>query len=244
MHEIFYKDISCVLHSEFEVADKGEMAYRLLEYYGILYRKYQKPIISMLIYPFETTISESPLSVRVGNEEILTFHFRVVALWKLDAQDYLTREVVSLYNLLPTMQGATYERLKMGLDGIKEHYGEDRKKLAEQLLWFDTFLQRSTVVDAEDKRRMEAQMEEFGSLLEESRFVKKAKAEGLEKGMITALQKAVVEIVEERFPPLAEFAERQVAQIQEPQALHLLVKRVSTASDESAVRRALTAPAA
>jgi hypothetical protein len=131
---------------------------------------------------------------------------------------------------------------------MKDHYGKDRREFAEHLLRFDTFLQRTDMVSADDKRRTEAIMEEFGSLVEESRFVKraaaKAQAEGREAGMIEALQKAVVEIVEERFPPLAQLPERQVAQVNEPQMLHQLVKKVSSAPDEAAMRSVLTALAA
>ena len=65
------------------------------------------PIISIIIYPFRVTMAESPLRIASKQEEYLTLHFKVLPLWKLDAEQYVRNHALSIYPLLPTMQGVT-----------------------------------------------------------------------------------------------------------------------------------------
>lgn len=92
-----YQEKQHILHIELETGPDSEIAYRLLEYYGILLKKHKKPVISAVLYPFRTSTPESPLRVMNGTDEILIFHFRVIAFWKLEAQDYLNKYAVSMY---------------------------------------------------------------------------------------------------------------------------------------------------
>ena len=242
IYRIRYKGERCILQVELETQANSKMAHRLLEYYGILFRKYGKPIISVVIYPFRTTIPESPLRIVVGSEDVLTFHFYVIALWTLDARSYLRRRVVSMYALLPTMNGATYEVLKQALDEMKEEHSESRR-LAEQILLFDTFLQRTDTVLPEDKHKIEEYMDMFDSLLEESRFVRKKRAEGkIEgkiEGTIETLRQVIVEFVQTRFPSLSDLAQKQVAHVNEPQRLHGLIMQLATVESEEGAQKLL-----
>src|SRR3989442_463773 len=91
-------------------------------------------------------------------------------------------------------------------------------------------------------------MEDFGSLLDESPFVQKRRAEGKVEGLVEGLvegeirgevkglQKAVVTIVEGRFPPLTELAQQKVVQINKPDLLNILLKQVAVARDEDMAR--------
>ena len=69
------------------------------------------------------------------------------------------------------MRGATYDVLKQALDEMKVFYGENRRRLAEQILLFDTFLQRSDTISLVDKCKVQEYLDMFDSLLDESRFV-------------------------------------------------------------------------
>ncbi len=230
---------SCILHVELETKSNRKVAHRLLEYYGILFKKHNKPMISVVIYPFRTKLPKSPLRVFVGSEEVLTFHYCVIALWKLYARSYLNRRVVSMYALLPTMRGATYEVLKQALDEMKEFHGENRRRLAEQILLFDTFLQRTDTVPSEDKHKIQEYLNMFDSLLDESRFVKKKAAEAKAEGEIEALRQVVVEIVQSRFPALVGLAQQKVTKLNEPQQFHRLIMQVTITGDEVATREIL-----
>ena len=166
-----------VLQIEMETKGDPDIAYRLLEYYGILLKKHRKSLISVVLYPFRTTLPEPMLKVVVSEEEVLTFRFRVIALWKLQAQHYLDKHVIGLYPLLPTMQGATYDLLLQALDEMRVHYAENSRLLTERLLWFGIFLKRTDMLTEKDKRKMEETIDQFDSLLAESSFVQKKMAE-------------------------------------------------------------------
>lgn len=40
--------------------------------------KYKPPILSLIVYPFQTTVVESPLEEKGGAELLLTFKFRTL----------------------------------------------------------------------------------------------------------------------------------------------------------------------
>jgi len=84
-----YRGRPHVLHLEFETGADNEMANRLLVYHVIIWRDHRLPVISIILYPFRTTIAESPLQETSGTEELLRFHFRVLPLYTRNAQQYV-----------------------------------------------------------------------------------------------------------------------------------------------------------
>jgi len=83
-------------------------------------------------------------------------------------------------------------------------------------------------------------MENFASLLDENPFVQQRKAEGREEGraegLAEGLQKALVTVVEGRFPPLVELAQQRVTRVTKPDALSLVIKGLVAAPDEATAR--------
>lgn len=253
-----------IAHIELETASDGDLPYRMLEYFAILYKHHRKAIIPIVIYPFQTKLPETPLVIKDDDDEILIFRYRIIALWTYQAQEYVDKHLVGLYAFLPTMAGANYVLLSKALDEMKEWYKEQRRRLADHLLWFSTFLYRTTVVSHADKERLQRKMQDFESFLEENPFVQKKKEEGIEigiekgreqgreqgreegreegrkkgriEGEIKASQMAVVTIVEGRFPDLVELAQKRVTNINKIDALALMIRMVSTAPDEATAR--------
>src|SRR5713226_9695010 len=176
----------------------------------------------------------------------------VVALGLYEAYEVFNRRLVELYTLLPTMKGGDAELLLRAIEEMQKFYMGQRDRLANHLLWFNTFLGRTTTVTQGDKERIGKKMEDFDSLLDESPFVQKRKAEaeekgiekGIEQGRAEGLQKAVVAIVRLRFPDLTEFAQQQVVKINKPDVLDYLIDQVSFAPNEAIVRQLLRPTAA
>jgi hypothetical protein len=81
VYKVLYRGREHILHLEFETDGKNFMDSRLLDYHAYLYHKYHLPVISVIVYPFETTMAQSPLQELSGDEVILFFHFRVFPLW-------------------------------------------------------------------------------------------------------------------------------------------------------------------
>ena len=83
----------------------------------------------------------------------------------------------------------------------------------------------------------------FDSLLEESRFVRKKKAEGRVEGKIEGtletLRQVIVEFVQTRFPSLTGLAQQKVMHVSEPQLLHGVIMQLAAIDNEDAAQKLL-----
>src|SRR5437764_4076888 len=189
---------------ELQTDEDKDMPIRMLKYHVGLYDKHRKPVISMVIYPFETSIPESPFREESGEEALLTFHFRVLCLWKLDAQQFMQDHVVCMYTLLPAMKGANAPMLEQAIEEMKQRYKEPQ--LGHHLVRFRTILRRSTTLSPQDKQDMEEQLHTYDSLLDQDPYLQEQKAlerslgrsEGIYEGRVQELQQMLLEAVEER----------------------------------------------
>jgi hypothetical protein len=236
VYRVQYREQPHILHLEFESGADSDMAPRLLTYHAVIFQDHHLPVTALIVYLFRTSMAESPLQEISGQEELLTFHFRVLPLWKLDAGQYVQRHVVSMYVLLPTMQGADATLLLRAIDEMAERYKDNEPKLARQLVWLGILLRRADTVTPEDKRKIQERLDMFDNLWEQDPKIQKLqsekKAEGIIEGEILGLQEAVVEFVEARFPDLAELAQQRVSQISNLDDLNRLVKLIATTPDE------------
>jgi hypothetical protein len=97
---------------------------------------------------------------------------------------------------------------------------KQERRFATHLLLFGVFLERSTMVTSEDKRRIKKKMTDSYSFLDESSFVQERKAEAKEQGIQQGLQSALVAAVEERFPELKELAQKKSDKDHETRCSH------------------------
>ncbi|HLX40866.1 MAG TPA: hypothetical protein VKR42_10045, partial [Ktedonobacteraceae bacterium] len=111
-----------ILHIEFETGADNHMASRMHAYNAVLHHDYQKPVISLIIYPFRTTMAISPLDVSSAKKNIVTFHFEILPLFKLEAEEILHQHLVAFYPLLPTMHGANRKLIKLALEELASLY--------------------------------------------------------------------------------------------------------------------------
>ena len=74
-------------------------------------------VVSMVVYPFKVTMPTSPLQWVLGSRQTLNFEYQVVALWQMQAHQYVQQHAIEMYPLLPTMQGVTVELLGQALNG-------------------------------------------------------------------------------------------------------------------------------
>lgn len=92
----------------------------------------------------------------------------------------------------------------------------------------------------------------FNDLFEDDPFIQQKKAEGRAEGLAEGeakgetkgLQKAVVTIIEGRFPSLVPLAQQRVKRVDKPELLNILLRQVAASSDESTVRVVLDSFAA
>jgi hypothetical protein len=252
VYRVLYRKQKHILHLEFETASDKKMSYRLLEYHAYFFRKYEIPVLSIIVYPFPTTVVESPLVEMSDRETVLTFHFRTLRLWTLSAEEFMQKRIVGMYALLPTMDGVSEHLLFTAIDEILEEYRNDNRRLTQELLWFSILLGRANQIDPAAKQRVERKLSMWDNLIEQDpkiqRWLATSEEKGLEKGLIqgeekaiAALQDSILNDVEKRFPALAQGVKPDIARITQVKSLFQLTVEITLAQDEAAVLRAIQA---
>ena len=243
-----YNNESHILHLEFQAASDEEMPQRLLTYHSSLLLNYQQPVISMVIYLFRTRTPKPPLKEVSGSREILTFYYQVVELWMLDARHHLQEHTMSMYSLLPAMQNADAVVLLQAVEELVEYYKDSEAKLARRLLWFSTFLKRADTVSPQDRQKVEERLDVFEKLLEENDFVRKQRALGVAQGKeqgklegridgeVDASRHILLDILQARYPALAESVKLRIAQTRQVERLREAIRLIVNISDEQTAK--------
>jgi hypothetical protein len=142
------------------------------------------------MYPFETGLPEPPLREMSGDEALLTFHYRVLPLWKMEAEFFVRNHVVCMYSLLPAMNGANAFLLLQAIDEMRQHY--HGPKLGDHLARFQKMLQRSSTMSELDKQIVEEALNTYDSLMDDSAVAIRNRAQGELQGA----QKIVTGVIE------------------------------------------------
>ena len=188
------------------------------------------------MYPFETSVPESPYIEKDDDEVILIF-FRVLLLWKLDAQHFVQNHNTAMYTLLPAMNNVSASLLIDAINELKMQYTP--VQFAEHLARFKTILERSTTISEQEKRIVEEQVQEYNSLLEESPFFQKMVQQKKVEASVRGAQEIVTIIIDTRFPDLAELAQQRVTLVRNIDSLGQLAKKLVVAPNETAVKELL-----
>ncbi|HEY6543238.1 MAG TPA: hypothetical protein VIZ18_20005 [Ktedonobacteraceae bacterium] len=240
VYNIKYRGLPHILNMELQTDADEDMPIRMLKYHVGLLDKHRKPVISMVMYPFETKVPETPFKEMSGDGWLLQLNYKVLLLWKLEAQQFVQDHVVGMYTLLPAMRGVNSSML---LQAIKEMELKYRfPQLGHHLVRFRTVLRRSKTLSVQDKRLVEEHMQTYDSLLDSDPYIqqKVALERTLERNeAVQAFRDTLIEITRNRFPTLTEIAQRRVAQIQTIESLQQLVVQLSLASDQATARRLL-----
>ena len=174
---INYKGKKRILHLEFETGADKYMDARMLAYNAIMFHQYHLPVISILIYPFKTTMAQPPLIIENEGELLIHFNFVVLPLFTLDAKQYVHAHATCMYPLLPTMEGVTHELMQQVMNELAELYRKDEVTLALQYAWIKLLLERSGTVPPEEKSKIMEVLNMFDKLWDESPMVQKLKEE-------------------------------------------------------------------
>ncbi|MBV9706899.1 MAG: hypothetical protein JO125_05795 [Chloroflexi bacterium] len=252
LYLIVYKGTDHILHLELQTNLDTDMNYRMLDYHVDVYGKYRLPVISMVLYPFETTIPEPLFHEQSADETLLAFPYRVVRLWKLEAEQFVSQGLVSMYTLLPAMQGVTAPMLLHALEAMESRY--QRGPTLTRHLWrFQIILRRSKTLTEQEKHIVEDSMDYYDSLLDsdpeiQAREAKAAAqataqaaaqtAQAVAQATVQAKQETMLLIVKTRFPDLVELAKQQAVHLT-PDQLDLITQQIVLAPNQDMARFAL-----
>lgn len=228
-----------VLNMELQTDADSTIDIRVLQYHVGLYAKHKKPVITVIMYPFETTIPKPPFEEKSGDEVVLSLHYRVLALWKLEAQKFVGEHAICLYTLLPAMNGANAPMLIQALGEMKEYY--TRQRFGHHLIRFKRIMQRSKTLSKQDKQLVEEELRMYMAydwFLDDNPDVQ----ERVAKGELRGLQKSALKIIKQRFPSLVKQVQQPIAQINDLDELDQLIDQLLVVPDETGARKLLKLP--
>src|SRR2546421_1190902 len=122
VYNIQYGGKPHILNMELQTGADGDMALRLLKYHVGLYDKHRIPVISMVMYPFETSIPVSPFQEMSGKEVLLALYYKVLPLWRLEAHQIVRERVACMYKLLSAVKGGNAPPLFQAIEEKKKKY--------------------------------------------------------------------------------------------------------------------------
>jgi hypothetical protein len=243
----------CIINMELQSNEDTMMELRLLLYHAALLYKHKLPVVSVILYPFETNYPVPPYREQSGDNTLLTFNYREYLLWTKDASVYVQQHRVCLYTLLPGMQNATVPRLKQALREMRQYYTTD-KRFGDHLVRFQTIMWRSTTMNESEKREMEEELkmiyniDQFidGNPRVEQRVaqgieqgIEQGMAQGMAQGRVEGMQRLMLDVIKDRFPALANQAQPHIEQIRDADTLETLFRRLIAATTEKDVRQIL-----
>src|SRR5712692_501670 len=238
-------------HFEFQSSYDLRIGERLLEYNVLASRQYDYvTVYSYVIYLKDCgNVPQSPFirESRRG-KEIVRFHYDIIELHKITAEEIQETELVGLLPLLPLTK-----------DGAKREVIEDmitRLIAAEQteLLWIGYALAAKFM--RHDLHWLRRRFSMLGDFLRDSPVYQEVLEEGLEKGLekgrveglakareetMQQQRRALLDIVIERFPELVRQAKKDADAIDDPAILLRLIVKMGTVKNVEEAERLLLA---
>jgi len=165
VYNIKYRGLPHILNMELQTDADEDMPIRMLKYHVGLFDKHRKPVISMVMYPFETRVPETPFKEMSGEELLLQLNYKVLLLWNLEAQQFVQDRVVGMYALLPAMRGTNASLL---LEEHMQTYDSllDSDPYIQQKVALERTLERNEAVQAFQNSIMEITKGRFPALTE------------------------------------------------------------------------------
>jgi hypothetical protein len=251
VYNVIKSGIPHILNMELQTSAESAMDIRVLQYHVGLFAKHQKPVITVIMYPFETTVPKPPFEEKSGDEVLLSLHYHVLALWEMEAQQIVDEGSVCLYTLLPAMQGANAPLLIRALGAMKEHY--TRQQFGHHLIRFRRIMQRSKAMTEQDKKRIEEELHmhmAYDWFLDDNPDVQervekgevRGEVRGELRGQLQGLQRSILKIIKKRFPSLVDLAQQRIVAITDQDELDQLIDQLLVVTDEVEVRTLLKLP--
>jgi hypothetical protein len=106
---------------EHEAQARPDLALRMLEYLPLDWRDFDLPVypVAVLSHPEFNSQTNSPLNLRIRDQEILKFHFAVIDLARLDAREYARMPNAAAMALSSRMHVNCDETVSCAIDFIR-----------------------------------------------------------------------------------------------------------------------------
>jgi len=229
--DVTWDEAKLLLHIEIQSTKDPKIGERLLEYSFEAQREHQLPVLSCVIYLRDVgEVPQPPLQWKLpSGRDVLWFDYVSIELGRISAEEL---RQVGLIGLLPllilTKDGATRQVMEEVIEKL-----EAARKV--ELLSVTKLLAELVFTSQEDlewiERIFAMHSDIFAQTPTYQRLVKQGREEGLEQGReegIEALRQTLVDVVQEHFPEIVAFAQKQVEGMEDLTLLRQLIVKMST----------------
>jgi predicted transposase YdaD len=231
--DVIQNERQMLIHMEFQSREDEDMAQRLLEYNVLATREHGRPVLSCVIYlRKDSKIAESPLIWELPNgQRVLYFHFIVIKLWDITADELIQTNLIGLLPLVPlTKDGGQYEVI----DAVATKLANANEY---NLLEFARRFASLVFKDGSDHEWLNRRFAMYRDILEDSWVVQEERREGKRDG----LRQALLAVVQARFPEIIDLMKKQIDGVENPESLQDLLIKISLAQNVEDATMALFA---
>ena len=260
LYVVNWNDVKIIMHVEFQKRRDGDMGRRLWEYNAQTTIISGLPVCSFVVYlQRDGNVVESPYNLsRPDGRAIHVFFFDTVKLWEIPGAFLKQHGIEGLLPLLPlTQDGISHAVVDDMIVSLTRAGKSDLLSLAYAFAalvfqsekdrdWLRkrfTMLSDDILEDSWAYQEMLAKGMEKGMEKGLQQGMEKGLQQGMEKGLQQGLEKglreAIMDVVQIRFPEIAERARQRVYSIEDLDSLRRLNVKLSIAKDTQEAEQAL-----
>ncbi len=223
-----------VVHIEAQLRWERNFGERMFQYYALLWLRYRKPILPIVVYlrGGRDGSGEETYRVTVLGQRRLRFWYQSVSLAKLDAEEYVGKgnpvaaALAALMNRRTSREPLALRALMLQVVAGSE-LDDARKFLLMNLI--ETYFKLSP--DHQKRFRRLVSEEEFREVQEmEVMWADRMRAEGAKEGLVEGKRQALLLLLAKKFGPLSEEMTARVRALEAVDELDVYLDRVLTAT--------------
>ncbi len=225
LYKAVLDDELVILHVEFQKRTDPDMEKRIWEYNVLATLEHNCPVYSFVIYLMrDGKIEEPPLEWGLAKfKKVHVFQYTNIKLWELTVETLREKHLTGLLPLcLLTQNGMRHEVAEDIFESLV-----DKKELLTLALTF-----ASMIFEGEtDQQWLKRRIGMLDDIIRETWFYKdlyrEAKEEAKEEGL-QVLRLTLLDIVQDRFPTIANLVEKRIEPVKDSMVLRRLIVEMST----------------
>ncbi len=253
LYNIRWNGKKAILHVEFQKRRDKDMGRRLWAYNAQTVINTGQPVCSFVIYlKKDGNVALSPFKIELPDDEVAHhFTFRTVKLWELPADVFKRPGVEGLLPLLPLARNI--DRRAVVEDMIASLNSAGKSDLLPLGYAFASMILETPI----DQQWLKERFALLRDIIEESwayqemaasglqkgleKGIQQGLRQGIEKGELQGLRRAIITIVQERFPELVDMAQERVNRMKDAEELQRLIAKISIVTTAPLAVKELTA---
>ncbi len=242
LHEGVWYDNNELFLVEIQSTPDGNIEQRLLEY-SVLAHRYHKRFVNVYVIFLRdggTTLKPPLVRKRADGRDGLVFHYDVIIMRNIAAQDLLERAPRGVWPLIPFAAGGSQPEV---VDTVLTRFTSAPDEITRELLSLTALFASLAFTDPQDRQWLERRLAMLEDILSEAPLYKsliaRGKEEGLEEGrekererQLHSSREMLLTLFGKRFPNLSPKAQEILLTINNPDVLQNLILNVAVAQNE------------